>query len=78
MKMSEGGSVVDHLNEFNTVTNQQSSVKVDFDDDVRALLILWSLPKIWNVLVMAVSNSVSGSNTLKFDDVVGVNFSEEM
>jgi hypothetical protein len=27
---------------------------------------------------MAVSNSVSGSNTLKFDDVVGVILSEEM
>jgi hypothetical protein len=29
-------------------------------------------------LVMVVSNSVSGSNTLKFDDVVGVILSEEM
>jgi hypothetical protein len=67
MKMSEGGSVVDHLNEFNTVTNQLSSVKVDFDDEVRALLILCSLPKSWNGLVMVVSNSVSGSNTLKFE-----------
>jgi hypothetical protein len=45
MKMLEGGSVADHLNEFNTVTNQLSSVKVDFDDEVRALLILCSLPK---------------------------------
>jgi hypothetical protein len=78
MKMSEGGSVADHLNDFNTVTNQLSSVKVDFDDDVRALLILCSLPESWNDLVMAVSNSVSGSNTLKFDDVVGVILSEEM
>ena len=32
MKMSEGGSVVDHLNEFNMVTNHLSFVKVDFDD----------------------------------------------
>jgi hypothetical protein len=32
----------------------------------------------WNGLVMVVSNSVSGSNTLKFDDVVGVILSEEM
>jgi hypothetical protein len=78
MKMSEGGSVADHLNEFNTVTNQLSSIKVDFDDEVRALLILCSLPERWNNLVMAVSNSVSGSNTLKFDDVVGVILSEEM
>jgi hypothetical protein len=29
MKMSEGGSIADHLNEFNTVTNRLSSVKVD-------------------------------------------------
>ena len=78
MKMSEGGSVADHLNDFNTVTNQLSSVKVDFDDEVRALLILCSLPESWNGLVMAVSNSVSGSNTLKSDDVVGFILSEEM
>lgn len=29
MKMSEGGSVVDHLNKFNTVTNELTSVKVN-------------------------------------------------
>jgi hypothetical protein len=78
MKMSEGGSVADHLNDFNMVTNQLSSVKVDFDDEVRALLILCSFPERWNDFVMVVSNSVSGSNTLKFDDVVGVILSEEM
>ena len=78
MKMSEGGFVVDHLNEFNIVTNQLSSVKVDFDDEVRALLILCSLPESWNGLVMAISNSVSGSNSLKFDDIFGVILSEEM
>jgi hypothetical protein len=78
MKMSEGGSIVDHLNEFNMVTNQLSFVKVDFDDEVRALLIMCSLPEIWNDLVMVVSNSISSSTTLKFDDVVGVILSEEM
>ena len=40
MKMSEGGSVEDHLNDFNMVTNQLSNVKVDFDDEVRALLLI--------------------------------------
>jgi hypothetical protein len=58
-KMSEDGFVADHLNEFNTVTNQLSSVKVEFDDEVRALLILFPLPERWNDLVMAVSNYVS-------------------
>ena len=77
-KMSEGGSVSDHLNEFNTVTSQLSSVGVTFDDEVRALLFLCSLPESWNGLVMAVSNSVSISSTLKFDDVASAILSDEM
>ena len=78
MMMSEGGSVADHLNDFNTVTSQLSSVGVNFDDEVRDLLFLWSLLESWNGLVMAISNSVSGSSTLKYDDVVGAILSEEM
>jgi hypothetical protein len=78
MDMSEGGFVANHLNEFNMVTNQLSFVKVEFDDEVRDLLILWSLPEISNGLVMSVSNCVSGSNTLKFHDIVSVILSEEM
>jgi hypothetical protein len=46
MKMSEGGSVVDHLNEFNMVTNQLIFVGVNFDDEVRALLIFFSFLEI--------------------------------
>jgi hypothetical protein len=76
INMSEVGYVADHLNEFNTVTNQLCSIKVDFDDEVRALLILCSLLESWNSLVMVVSNSISGSNTLKFYDVVSVILSE--
>jgi hypothetical protein len=61
MKISEGGSVADHLNEFNMVINHISSVKVDFDDEVMDLLIFFSLPERWNGLVMDVSNSVKHS-----------------
>eukprot|EP00253_Pinus_taeda_P004888 PITA_04888 len=78
MKMSKGGSVVDHLNDFNTITSHLSSTGVNFDDEVRALLFLCSFPESWNGLVMAISNSVSGSSTLKFDDVVGAILSKEM
>ena len=49
MKMSEGGSIVDHLNDFNTVTSQLSSVGINFDDEVRDILFLCSLPESWNV-----------------------------
>jgi hypothetical protein len=51
---------------------------LDFDDEVKALLILRSFLEIWNGLVMAVSNFVFGFNILKFDDVVSVILSEEM
>jgi hypothetical protein len=78
MNISKGGSVADNLNKFNTVTNQLSFVKVDIDDEVGYLLLLRSFPESWNGLVMNVSNSISGSNTLKFDDVFGVILSEEM
>ena len=45
MKISEGGSVVDHLNDFNTVTSHLCSVGVNFDDEVRALLSMCSFPE---------------------------------
>ena len=32
MKMAEGGSIIDHLNEFNTITSQLSFVGVNFDE----------------------------------------------
>ena len=78
MKMSKGGSVADHLNDFNTVTSQLSSVGVKFDDEVRDLLFLCSFLESWNGLVMAIGNHVFGSSTLKFDDVVGAILSKEM
>ena len=77
MRMVEGGFVGDHLNECNTTTSQLSFVNVNFDEEIRALLILCSLPKSWNSLVIAMSNSIFGSNTLKFDDVINVILSEE-
>ena len=47
------------------------------NEEIRALLILCSLPESWNGLVMAMSNFVSKSSTLKYDDVIGVILSEE-
>ena len=52
------------------------SVKIVFDDEVKALLLLSSLPNSWNGLVVSVSNS-SESLVLKFDDVAGFILREE-
>ena len=44
LRMSEGGSVAQHLNELNYVTTQLSFVEIKFDDEVLALILLSSLP----------------------------------
>ncbi|RVX02928.1 hypothetical protein CK203_023290 [Vitis vinifera] len=63
LKMAENASVVQHLNEFNTITNQLSSVEIDFDDEIRALIVLASLPNSWEAMRMAVSNSTGKENS---------------
>ena len=42
MKMAEGGSVVDYLNEFNTITSRLSSVGINFDNEIRSRIIIKS------------------------------------
>ena len=44
LKMVENASVAQHLNEFNTITNQLSFVEIDFDDEIHELIVLASLP----------------------------------
>ena len=50
LKMAENASVAQHLNEFNTITKQFSSVEIDFDDEIRALIVLASLPNSWEAI----------------------------
>ena len=78
MKMSEGGSIVDHLNEVNTLTSQLISIKMIFEDEVMALLILFSLSKRWKKLAMDVINFVPCSGTLELDDVVVLILSQKV
>ena len=77
LKMVEGTPVAQHLNEFNTITNQLSSMEIDFDDEIRALIVLASLPNNWEAMRMAVSNSV-GKSKFKYDDIQDLILSEEV
>ena len=45
LKMAESGSVAEHLNEFNTLTSQLESVEINFDDEIKALVLLSSMPE---------------------------------
>ena len=58
LKMAKNASVAQNLNEFNTIRNQLSSVEIDFDDEIRALIVLASLPISWEVMRITVSNSI--------------------
>jgi hypothetical protein len=43
LKMTESTSVTQHLNNFNSITNQFLSVEIEFDDEICALILLASL-----------------------------------
>ena len=68
LKMADNASVAQHLNEFNTITNQLSYVEIDFDDEIRALIILASLPNSWETMKMTMSN-FTGKKKLKYNDI---------
>lgn len=77
MKIIDGGFVVEHLNNFNTMMSQLCSIDIKFVDEIRALLLLSSLLKSWNGLITMVNNS-SGSAKLNFDDIIGLMLSEKI
>jgi len=45
LKMVESESVVERLNEFNMLTSQLKSIEINFNDEIRALVLLSSLPE---------------------------------
>jgi hypothetical protein len=77
LKTMEGTLVAQHLNEFNTITNQLSSVENDFDDEIRALIVLASLSNSWEARRMVVSN-FAGKSKLKYGDIWDLILSEEV
>jgi hypothetical protein len=77
LKMAESTAVVQHLNEFNTITNQLSSVEIEFDDEICALIVLASLPNSWEAMRMVVSNS-AGKGKLKYNDIQDLILGEEV
>lgn len=77
LKMGEGISVTDHINEFNTILAQLESVQIKFEDEVKALILLSSLPDSWAATVTAVSSSAR-ENTLKLSDIRDLILSEDV
>ncbi|KAL2236674.1 UNVERIFIED_CONTAM: Retrovirus-related Pol polyprotein from transposon TNT 1-94 [Sesamum indicum] len=76
LQMEERKSVADHLNDFNQLTTQLASVDIVFDDEVKALILLSSLPDSCDVVVTSVSTS-SGKEKMKFDNIRDMMLNEE-
>ena len=53
--MSESGSVFDHINEFNMIVSQLNSVDINFEDEIKALILMSSLPDSWDTVVAALA-----------------------
>src|SRR5277367_4460034 len=67
LRMKYGDSVTEHLNVFNTVVSQLSSVDIKISDEDKCISFLCSLLDSWDSLVITI-----GSNTtaLQFDEIV--------
>ena len=68
LKMAKGVLVIDHINEFNIITTQLNSIEIDFDDEIRVLILLSSLPESWSATMTTVSSS-SSSSKLKLNEI---------
>ena len=77
LKMAKNTSVAQHLNKFNTITNQLSSIEIDFNDEICALIILASLSNSWEAMRMAVSNSTE-KEKFKYNDIRDLILAEEI
>uniref|UniRef100_A0A2N9EY29 CCHC-type domain-containing protein n=1 Tax=Fagus sylvatica TaxID=28930 RepID=A0A2N9EY29_FAGSY len=76
-RQKKSTAVAQHLNEFNTITNQLSSVEIEFDAEIRILIVLASLPNSWEAMRMAVSNSAR-KGKLKYNDIRDLILGEEV
>jgi hypothetical protein len=74
--MKEGMKLADHLNTFNTLIVQLTSMEVKFEDEDKSITLLCLLLESWDNLVISIS--FSSADVLDYDSVVGALLAEEM
>jgi hypothetical protein len=74
--MKEGMRIVDHLNTFNSLIVQLTSMEVKLKDEYKAITLLCLFHESWNSLVSSIS--FSSTYVLYYDSIVGAWLDEEM
>jgi hypothetical protein len=74
-RMSDGSSVTEHLNSFNIIISQLSSMDIKIIEEDKCIVLLCYFPNSWDSLVVA---TWSNTTTLALKDVVAYLLSEEM
>ncbi|MCO5553036.1 hypothetical protein L7F22_006556 [Adiantum nelumboides] len=77
LSMKEGSSVSSYLNEFNCLYLQLTSKGLNFNDEMKAIFLLCSLPASWDTFNTAISNSTHGGK-LAISNVTSALLTEEI
>ena len=75
-RMDENDTVTEHLNFYNTLVSQITSVGIKMDEEDKCITLLSSLSDSWDNLIVTIGSSSQA--TLKFDEIVSSILSEEM
>ncbi|GFS38819.1 hypothetical protein Acr_00g0059610 [Actinidia rufa] len=76
LKLQRETTVAEHMSEFQSLVNQLTSVDLQFDDEMQALLFLSSLLESWETLVVSLGNSAPNGK-LTTSMVMDALFNEE-
>ena len=77
LRYEDGSSTAEHINAFQRLTNQTTSLEVPLDDKVLALLLLGSLPDSWEILVVTLGNAEPQGKHLTLEQVKSSLLNEE-
>ena len=69
LRYHDGSSMVEHINTFQGLMNETTSLEVPLADEVFALFLLGSLPDSWEMLVVTLGNTGPEGKQLSLEQV---------